>query len=169
LNTDQTTSQPKRFQFIYVLLILVLSVLLTAEGYFGYQVYALSQQQKQIKEDYSTFNNITFGLFSVDEWRDRITEVVNPKVSNYSITPQQKKQLYVKVEQQLHAIVNKAIAAANKPQKSLTGKLKKFAFNKIVKADQLHAQVPSFAQTIVAKATSSRCQRKLKNIVTSKL
>jgi len=169
LNTDQTTSPAKRFRVIYILLILVLTVLLASEAYFGYHVHTLSRQQEKIKEDYSTFNNISFGLFSVDEWRDRITAVINPKVENYSITPQQKRQLYVKIEKQLHALINKTIAAANKPQKSITGKLKKFAFNKIVKADQLHAQVPSFTQTIVSRITSPRSQRKLKNIVNSKL
>lgn len=169
MNTEQTTKPAKRFSFIYLLLILVLSVLLTATCCFGYQVHTLSRQQEQLKEDYSTFNNITFGLFSVDEWKNKIAGVVNPKVTNFSITPEQKKQLYVKVSQQLHALVDKTIAQANKPQKSLTGKLKKFAFNKIVKGDQLHAQVPSFAQIIVAKATSQSTQRKLKNIVTGKL
>jgi hypothetical protein len=169
LNSDQTTSPEKRFKLIYILPILVLSVLLTATAYFGYQVHALSRQQEQIKEDYSTFNNITFGLFSVDEWRDRIAVVINPKVANYSISAQQKKQLYKKIEQQLHSLVNKTIAQFNKPQKSFTGKLKRFAFNKIVKADELHAQVPTFAQLIVTRVTSPRSQRKLKNIVTSKV
>ena len=169
MNTEQTISPAKRFSFIYVLLILVLTALLAATAYFGYHVHALSHQQEQIKEEYSTFNNITFGIFSVDEWREKIAEVVDPKASNLSITPQQKKLLYRKVKQQLDALVDKAIAAANKPQKSLIGKLKKFAFNKIVNADQLHAQVPSFAQTIVAKLTSQSSQKKLKNMVTSRL
>ncbi len=169
LNTEQTTLPAKKFNFLYLLLILVLSGLLTATAYFGYHVYDLSEQQEEIKEDYSTFNNITFGIFSVDEWREKIAEVVNPKVSNFSVTPQQKKLLYKKVKQQLDALVDKAIAVANKPQKSLMGKLKKFAFNKIVNADQLHAQVPSFAQTIVAKLTSQSSQNKLKNMVTSRL
>ena len=169
MDTDQTTSPAKSFGLTYIILILVLSVLLGGEAYFGYHVHDLSRQQTQLKEDYSTFNNITFGLFSVDEWRDKLAGVLNPQVANYNVTPQQKKQLYTKVEQQLHAVVNKAIAQANKPQKSLTGKLKKFAFNKIVKADELHAQVPSFAQLIVTKITSPRSQRILKKIATSKL
>ena len=169
MNSDQTTSPAKKIGFFYILLILVLSVLLSATAYFGYHVHDLSHQQEQIKEDYSTFNNITFGIFSVDEWREKIAGVVNPKVSNFSITPQQKKLLYTKVEAQLHSLVDKAVAAANKPQKSLVGKLKKFAFNKIVNADQLHAQVPSFTKTIVAKVTSQGSQQKLKNIVTSRL
>lgn len=153
----------------YILLIVVLSALLGGEAYFGYRVHQLSQQQEQIKEDYSTFNNITFGLFSVDEWRERIAAVVNPKVTSFSITPQQKRQLYVKVEQQLHGLINKTIAQFNKPQKSLVGKLKKFAFNQIVKGDELHAQVPSFTQLIVSKLTSEQSQKTLKNIAKNKL
>ncbi|HEX8334880.1 MAG TPA: paraquat-inducible protein A, partial [Segetibacter sp.] len=159
----------KKVQALYILLILVLTVLLTAATYFGYHVHTLSRQQEQIKEDYSTLNNITFGIFSIDEWRDKIAGAINPKVANLSITPQQKKQLYLKVETQLHALVDKTIKQFNKPQKSIAGKLRKFAFNRIVKGDQLHAQVPSFAQLIVAKATDQKTQKTLKNIVVSKV
>lgn len=169
MNTDQTNTSTNSSRVAYIVLIIVLSFLLGGEAYFGYHVHDLSRQQEQLKEDYSTFNNITFGMFSVDEWRDKISAVIDPKVENISITPQQKKALLLKVEAQLHAMVNKTLAQFDKPQKSLLGKIKKFAVHKIVKADELHAQVPSFAQTIVAKVTSQKSQRTLKRIVVSKV
>jgi hypothetical protein len=152
-----------------MILILCLSILLFGEAYCGYRLYTLSVERKQIKEDYSTINNITFGLFSVDAWRDKISAVVNNQVQDFDITQKQKRQLQAQVEQQLHGLVSKAAATINKPQKTLMGKLKKFAFNKFVDVDQIQAQVPSFAKTIINKVSSPASKKRLKDIAVGKI
>lgn len=152
-----------------MILILGLSVLLCSEAYFGYRLHKLSGEQEQIKEDYSMSNNITFGLFSVDQWRDKIAEVVNHQVRDFSMTPAQQKALQKEVEQQLHGLIRKAVAEINKPQKTIGGKLKKFAFNHMVDAGEIQAQVPSFARTIITKVNSPASNKRLKSIATSKI
>jgi hypothetical protein len=169
IRTDQQYAPIKKFGFPNILLILGLSILLCGEAWFGYHVQSLSSQRKQLKEDYSTVNNITFGLFSVDQWRDKIVAIVNGQVQDFSMTPEQKKALQSEVEQQLHALVNKAVAEVNKPQKSLAGKLKKLAFNSFVNTDDIQAHVPSFARTIINKVNSPASTNRLKDIATSKI
>ncbi len=169
MTTDQHNQTPAKFGLFNILLILGLSILLCGEAYFGYRLQSLSSKQEQIKEDYSTVNNITFGVFSVDQWRDKIVAIVNGQVNDFNLTPAQKKALQAQVEQQLHALVNKAIAQFNKPQKSIIGKLKKLAFNTIVNADEVNAQVPSFAKTIITKISSPASTSRLKDIATSKI
>ncbi|OKS86496.1 paraquat-inducible protein A [Mucilaginibacter polytrichastri] len=169
MTTQQQNSQAKKFGLPNIILILGLSVLLFGEAYFGYRLYTLSREQEQIKEDYSMSNNITFGLFSVDQWRDRIAEVVNGQVQDFHMTRAQKKALQAQVEKQLHDLIGKTVAEINKPQKTLGGKLKKFAFNSMVNADEIQAQVPSFAKTIIDKVNSPASEKRLKHIATSKL
>ncbi|RZJ89437.1 MAG: 2-methylisocitrate lyase, partial [Chryseobacterium sp.] len=55
--TDKQTSDVKGFNVAKLVLILSLAILLVCEGYFGYRLNALSDQQEQIKEDYSNVNN----------------------------------------------------------------------------------------------------------------
>lgn len=169
MNTDLQTSPAKKFGLSNIILILTLGILLSAEAYFGYHLHLLSSRQEQIKQDYSTLNNITFGLFSVDQWRDKLATVVNHQVADYSMTRQQQQQLQARVEKQLHSLISKAVAKINKPATTFAGKLKKFAFNKIVDADQVQAQVPSFAKTIITKINSPSSQKRLKNITASKI
>jgi len=169
LTTDQQNPPAKKSGLTNIILILVLSILLCGEAYFGYRLHSLSSQQEQIKEDYSMLNNITFGLFSMAHWRDKIAAVVNQQVSDFSMTGKQQKELQAKVEKQLHGLISKAVAQINKPQTTFTGRLKKFAFNKIVNADQIQAQVPVFAKTIITKINSPASKKRLKNITTSKI
>ncbi len=169
MKTEQHNPRERKFGVANIVLILGLGILLCGEAWYGYHLQALSEQREQIKRDYSTVNCITFGLFSVDQWRDKIAGIINHQVSDFNVTPEQKKALQAQVEQQLNGLVNKALADINKPQKSLIGKIKKLAVNKLVDEDQVHAQVPSFARTIVDKVTSPAGTKRIKNIVSSKV
>jgi hypothetical protein len=167
--TSHQHTTVKKFGVSNILLILGLGILLSGMAYCGYRLHTLSSERKQIKEDYSTVNNITFGIFSVDQWRDKIAAVVNTQVHDFDITPQQKKQLQVQVTQQLRGLISKTIATINKPQTTIGGKLKKFAFNNFVDTNKVQALVPTFAKTIVNKVTSPASKKRLKDIATGKL
>ncbi|MBB5634317.1 hypothetical protein HDE68_000202 [Pedobacter cryoconitis] len=151
----------KGFNISKLLLILGLGLLLVGEGYFGYRLHTLSNQQEEIKEDYSNINNITFGLFSVDQWHDKVAGIINHQVRHFTMTPKQKKQLRIEVEQIILALINKAEGLLNKPQKSIGGKLKKLAIKTFVNTDKIKAQVPEFAKTILAKVDNPKNKKQL--------
>jgi hypothetical protein len=159
----------KRIKLYNILLIIGLSALLAGAALFGYRVHVLVKQQQAIKQDYSLVNSVTFGLFSVDAWRDKLSGVINDQINGYSITPEQKVQIQLAVEKELHSLVAKTVAEIDKPQKSLGGKLKKLAFHALVDSDALQAQVRPFARTIVQKVSSPESQARLKDIASSKI
>ena len=169
MTTHKTLDTQRRFKPASIALIAALSMLLMVAGYCGYQLWKLSYEQKRIKEDYSLSNNITFGIFSVDRWGEKISDVVDRRVRGFKLTKNQKEDMQQTVEKQLHTMVNKAVAEVTKPQKGLGAKLKKLAFNTFVDVKEIHAQVPSFARTIVTKVTSPRTLKRLKTIATSKV
>jgi len=164
--TKPATSHSKSVSFV---LIMALSLLLLAAAYCGYRFRALSYEQKRIKEDYSLSNNITFGIFSVDRWGDKISAVVDRRVKGFKLNKTQKADMQQEVETQLHQMVNKAVAEVTRPQKGLGAKLKKLAFNTFVDVKEIHALVPSFSRTIVNKITSPKSIKKLKSIAKGKL
>ncbi|GGI25476.1 paraquat-inducible protein A [Pedobacter mendelii] len=159
----------KKNSLANVILIIALSILLAGMAYFGYRLRQTSIEREQIKEDYSMVNNITFGLFSVDQWRNKIVSVVEGQVGDFKMTAKQKKELQSQVEAQLSGLVKKTVAEFNKPQKSIGGKLKKFAFKQFVDPKKIQALVPSFARTIIAKINSPASIKRLKGIATSKI
>jgi len=150
------------------LLISLLTVLLSVEGFFAYRLYVLSGQQEQIKEDYSNINNITFGLFSVGQWHDKVAGIVNHQVRNFTMTSKQKKELQTEVEQIILALINKAEAMVNKPKKTLDGKIKKFVINTFVDTDKIKAQVPAFAKNIIAQVDNPANKKKMSKMAMSK-
>lgn len=168
MTAAQQNNVVKGFNVSKLLLVLGLSILLAGEGYFGYQLHTLSDQQEQIKKDYSDINNITFGLFSVDQWHDEVAAIINHQVRHFTMTPKQKKQLQVEVEEIILALINKAEALVNKPQQSLGGKLKKLAIKTFLNTDKIKAQVPGFAKTIIAKIDNPKSKKQLSTMAMGK-
>lgn len=143
------------------LLIIGLTLLLGAEGYFGFRLHQLSNQQEAFKKDYSDINNITFGLFSVEQWRDKVSGIVDHQIRDFKMTPAQKKELHQEVEQIIYALIDKAEALLNKPKKTIGGKIKKFAIKTFVKTDKIRAQVPKFSASIIAKIDNPANKKQL--------
>lgn len=151
-----------------LLLVLGLSVLLCAQGFFGYRLHTLSAQQEQIKQDYTDLNNITLGLFSAQQWRSQIKGIVNHQVKHFTLTRAQKAQLHKEVEGILNALIDKAEAMINKKPKSLGGKIKKLLVKTFVKTDKVRAQVPGLATTILAKVDNPENKKALGNLAMKK-
>lgn len=168
MTTEEKPKQANKFGLPHLLLIVGLTVLLCGESYFGYRLHKLSDQQEKLKEDYSNVNDITLGLFSVEQWHDKIAGIVNHQVRDFTLTPKQNKELQVEVEQIILSLINKAEALINKPATSFSGKLKKFAIKTFVNTDDIKAQAPGFAKTIIAKVNNPANKKQLSKMAMGK-
>lgn len=166
-NIDKVPPARKPLMSI-LLLIAGLTILLCGESYFAYRLYTLSAQQEEIKTDYSAANNITLGLFSVTQWRDEISGILNRQVKHFTMTPKQKKELQKEVEVIIYALIDKAEALVNKKPKSLGGKFKRLLVKKFVKADKIKAQVPGIAKMMIAKIDNPSSKNQLTTMALSK-
>lgn len=158
----------KKTIFSRGLLIFVLTVLLCAEGYFGYQLHLLSDQQKEIKQDYSNVNNISSGLFSVEQWRDKVSAIISRQIRDFTLTPKQKNELEKEVEKIVLALMNKAEALINKPKKTIDGKIKKFLVKTFVNTDDIKKKAPSLAKDIVKKIYNPANKQQLSKMAMNK-
>ncbi len=166
--TEDKTKPATKFGLPNLLLILGLGILLCGEAYFGYKLHALSDQQEELKEDYSNINNITFGLFSVEQWRSKVADIVNHQVRHFTLTPKQKAELQVEVEQIILALIRKAEALLEKKPTTFSGKIKRLAVKTFVNTGQIEAQVPAFAKTVIAKVDNPASKAQLSTVAMGK-
>ncbi len=150
-------------------LILFCGSLLAFAAWSGYQVFALSNKRAEIKKDYSVMNNISYGILSVNAWRDHLINIITHRIDDFELTKEQEIVLTHEVGQVLHAVINRAEKMVDKKQKTIGGKLKKFAIRTFVNEEKLHAQVPVFAATIVNEIRKPENKEKLKFLVRSKM
>jgi transcription termination factor NusB len=151
-------------------LIITLSVFLLAIAAFSaYKVFSLSGRRAEIKRDYSLLNNITYGLLSVNAWRDHMVRVVTHRIDDFEFTPEQEVALKAEISEVLHAVINKADSMVNAKQKTFKGKIRKVAVKALYNEDKLHKKVPQFAETILKEVTNKKNKERLKFLIQSKL
>jgi Paraquat-inducible protein A len=147
-----------------IVLIAGVACILFAIGYCGLQVHRLSDKQEHIKKDYMVINSVSFGLLSVDEWRDNIISAVKYQIQQFKLTPRQNQDLKKEIEQILHGLVDTAVASIEKPQKTIGGKIEKLAFHVFVNKKKLQEKVPGFAQKIIDEINKPSSYKRLKDI-----
>jgi len=150
-------------------LIVGVSLLLAVVAWCGYRAHSLSVEQKAIKQDYSFVNNISFGVLSVDKWRDLIVDAVRQRIENFDLTPAERDSVRKEIEHMLNGLIDKADSMMNAPQKSLKGKLRKLAYRTFVSTKSLHDQVPAFSNRIMAEALRPGSKKRLAYVAKSKL
>ncbi len=150
-------------------IILFSALLLLLAAFSAYRVYDLSNERAEIKRDYSLINNISYGLLSVNAWRDHMVRVVTHRIDDFEFTPEQEVALKTEISEVLHAVINKADSMVNAKQKTFKGKIRKVAVKALYNEDKLHKKVPEFAETILKEVTNKKNKERLKFLIQSKL
>jgi hypothetical protein len=163
------TFQVKTVNIQRISIIITGLLLVAVAGWCGYEAYHLSRQRAVIKEHYSTLNNITFGLLSVNAWRDHVSEIINNRIEDFTFTPAEKDTLHYEISGMLHALVDEAGQMLDKKPKKLSGKIKRAAIKTFVNENEVHKKVPEFADAIVQEISKKKHRSKLKFLAQSKL
>ena len=143
--------------------------LLLLAGWSCFQVYQYSSQRAEIKKDYSEVNSITYGLLSVNTWRDHLTTIVLNRIEDFEFTPAQEDTLVHLVGGLMNAGIDKVDSLVDRKQTTIKGKLKKFAFKTLVDEEKIRETVPLFSRTLVDEIQKPENKEALKYIVRSKL
>ncbi len=157
------------FQRSKLLLVAGIGIVILILAFCGYKVHTLSNEQQQIRADYSTANNITFGLLSVSQWRDQLEKVISQEIQNFDLTSEQRADLQKEIEGLLNSLIDKAVATIEQPKKTFKGKISKFAFNLFIDPKAIHEQVPAFAKQIIAQVENPSSKERLRGITLSKM
>jgi hypothetical protein len=151
------------------LLILAMTVLLAIVAFCCYKVHTLSDEAEAIRRDYSTTNNIGYGILSVNKWRDLVVASVTNEIQDFSLTAAEKDSLEKEVTLLLNGMIDKGDSAINAPKKSIGGKLQKLAYNTFVRKKRLHEMVPGLSSKLTNEMLAPGSKRRLKYLARNKL
>lgn len=151
-------------RIIKVFLVSILALVLLFEGWCGYQVYRLSAEKRTHKLSYAFANNVSFGLLSVDVWRDQVVATTRKELGEFRLTPAQERELRKEIDVQLHRLVSQAFADLEKPKKSLGDKLKKAAVKTLVEQEEVEKELPGYSQRLMGVLTNPTSYKRITNI-----
>ncbi|MBC7458201.1 MAG: paraquat-inducible protein A, partial [Bdellovibrionaceae bacterium] len=147
---------------IYAIVFIVVAAL-------GQQIISLSMNNQAVKQDYSDINNIKYGLFSINQWKEKLSEIINAEVSNLDLS-ENKGQIKPMVEAQLNQLidgVNQKMKDKNK--KSVKGKIKQAFINTFVNVKDIKEGIPQYADEIIKLMEKPKTKKKLKGMIQDKV
>jgi hypothetical protein len=149
---------------VKAVVVVAFAILLIVEAWCGYEVHRLSEAKRVHKLAYAFVNNVSFGLLSVDIWRDQVVQMARQEMGNFQLTAEQEEGLRQEVSAQLHTLVNQTFAQLNEHKKSVGDKLKKAAIKTIVHQEDVDKEIPGFTNRIMGVLTSKSSYKRITNI-----
>lgn len=121
------------------------------------------------KQDYSEINNIKYGLFSINQWKAQLSDIINSEISELDVR-NNAKQLKPMLETQLNQLidnVDKKIRDKNK--ESFKGKLKQAFINTFVDIKDIKEGIPQYADSIIKLMEKPKTKKNLKGLILDKV
>jgi len=143
----------------YILTFLILAGLLFG-GFKGYQLRKLTQEQTEYKEVLAEINRINYGLFNMELWKEKATEIFSKRINDFTVPPAAYKDIDAELRVYLNSLyrewllsgklVNQFVDEAEKSGKmnKFVAKMAKDYFGKEMKNFGLEKRIPAIAATL---------------------
>jgi hypothetical protein len=154
----------KPITLIISLIIIIASTLLC------HQIILNSISNQKDKIDYAELNHVKYGLFSVDEWKRQVTEILSEEINNLYLSRADERELKKKIEVLLNILidkVNKKIKEQNSA--SLGGAIKQTFIDMFVSLEDIKKGVPEYADAIIHEMTKSKTKSQIKSVLNKQL
>lgn len=153
----------KNLSSIYFSTVLLAAVILAQE------IVLTSKDNQTHKHDFSEINHIKYGLFSINQWKVKLSEVINSEITTLNIN-ENKKNLKPVIESQLNQLidgVNKKMQNTN--EKSFGGRVKQAFIDAVVDIDDIKEGVPQYADEIMRLMDKPTTKDKIQDMIQNKV
>ncbi|MGZ3691930.1 MAG: paraquat-inducible protein A [Pseudobdellovibrio sp.] len=144
----------------------LIAVLLFLLLFLAEQIVSNTIENQATKRDYAELNHVKYGLFSVSEWKNQISQIVADEVSKFNFSTANKKEVKKYVESELRVLiesVDKKIREHNKG--SFKGWFKQKMMDSFVDIDDIKKDIPSYADALIKQTEKPKTQKDLKDLL----
>lgn len=148
--------------------ILFLVVVMVA-AFLCYLIVSLSRHNQERKVDYAEINNVKYGLFSINQWKLQLTDIIDEEIADLDLNGN-KGNIKPVIEAQLHSLIdNVDKRLREKNNKSFKGRFKQALINSFVDIKDIKEGIPHYADEIIKVMEKPKNKRKLKDALLEKV
>lgn len=154
----------KNWRKIFFIIILLISSVM------GHMIIEKSLLNQKQKIEAAELNHIKYGLFSINEWKYQLSEILNDEISNLDIG-ENKEKLKPLIEVQLSKLIDSVqlrIEETNK-KKGVKGRMKQAFINAFVDVKDIKAGIPKYADEVIKIMNRKKAKNNIKEIIIDKV
>lgn len=154
----------KKLKIIISVIIILTSIVLCQ------QIIHNSKINQVNKVDSAELNHIKYGLFSVDTWKNQVSEIILAEVDKLDFTNQYEHELKGSIETQLNILITKVNERIKKSNTgSFKGVVKQAFMDVFVSIEDIKKGIPGYADAMVKEMKKNRNQEKVRALLKEKL
>jgi hypothetical protein len=153
----------KRIKSILFGLAFIVSIGLTQ------QIISKSIENQSRKQDYAEINHIKYGLFSINQWKEQLSDIINSEIADFDVKDSEKK-LKPLLEAQLNSLIDGVDKKMrDKNAKTFKGRFKQAFINTFVDMKDIKEGIPKYADEIIKLMEKPKNKRNLKGMLLDKV
>jgi len=150
--------------------LIFVSALLVATALLAFVIYNNEHQRQQVKEDLVELSKIKYGLFSVDEWKRLLAEIITKKIGEINFEGENRAELHAKIEALLREAVRQLRSDYEKSQpQNMLGFLQSTVLSFTGIFDQIDERVPWFTDQVIDFMNNPENRERIRGYIIMKL
>lgn len=146
------------------------AVLVVAAAILCQQIVVNSLTHQANKYDYAELNHAVYGFLSVDEWKDKLTPIVEAEINKLYLPKSKRRLLKRHVEKLLNTLIDKIYARIEQaPADTIKDKAAKIFVKNFVDVSEIKKGVPEYADAILKEMAKPESQRQIKTVLNEQL
>lgn len=136
----------------------------------SYQIIGLSMINQNLQRSSAEINDVKYGLFSINQWKLKLSQIVNDEILKFEVTGNDKQQLKPLVEKQLDKLIDNVyekMVVSN--GKSFKGKVKQVFLDTLVDIDDIKAGIPGYADDVIKIMERPKTKAEIKGLLVEKV
>lgn len=147
-----------------------LITLIAVIAFLSVKIYAIENERRLLKEDVIELSKVKYGIFSVDEWKKILANIIGKKVEELNFTGENKAAMRKKVSEFLYKVIDeyeKRYYEQN--SNSISGLFKNLATQSLGAFKDIRKNVPHFTEEIMNFLNNPQNKKAIRAYIITKL
>ena len=154
---------------IRTILIVTVSLLLAMMVYLSVRAIMHARQIQELMVDRAEIRHVRYGLLSMDEWSDKVSIILEKKISEFEITQENSQAILESLERILYMLIDEVEQMMLERTSGQFSDIKRWIAGLSFDVDQLRDSVPSYSRQILNELETPESKQALKQFFGDKL
>lgn len=145
------------------------SLLLAMMGYLTVRSVLHARQVQELMIDRSEIKHVKYGLLNLDEWGGKVSVILEKKINEFEITPDNSQAILKNIENILYMLIDEVEKMMLERTSGQFSQIKRWIAGLTFDMDQLRDSVPSYSLQILQELEKPENQKVIKDFLEEKL
>lgn len=151
------------------ILVVTVALLLAIMAYLSTRAILHARQIQELMFDRAEIRHVRYGLLSMDEWSDKVSLILEQKISEFEITPENSQAIQESIERILYMLIDEVEQMMLERTSGQFSDIKRWIAGLTFDVDQLRDSVPSYSRQILNELEKPESRQALKQFLGDKL